>query len=331
MFLQDRKHFRFRFHFSRVLLLAFLLVSPTQGGKGPSSDCCLSCVEVEVTLVKSLHKGELGRILLLQDTKFTMKLVDCFQVMEKQIQQNSEFKIPKQLQDLIKNLPDLMKKVKDFAPREGLVLLSVYLLYKSTELYVKALEVEKGYKIQRGEFVVLQEELIPIKGLIAEEIVPQWKKGNTANMVKGIEKLIESLTRYSNVLKELVYRIHENIKQGSSDRIWSITYSIFAVGVCVGSIGFSGYPVAIILTCGIGVGTCATCYETYNSLGETLKKSDVLWKETAELRTEVAKYRGFLEAVKMKDSSKYLILMPLIHIIVTVVVCLVSFVKMITL
>ena len=304
MFLQDRKHFRFRFHFSRVLLLAFLLVSPTQSGNGPNSAWYLSCVEVEDTLVKSLNRGLLGRIdriLLLQDPKFAIKLVDCFQVIQKQIQQNSEFKIPKQLQDLVKNLPDLMKKVKDFATREGLVLLSAYLLYKSTDLYVRALELEKDYKMHREEFEVLREELIPIRGLIDEEIVPQWKKGNTANMVKGIEKLIESLTRYSNVLKELVYRINKNINQGTSYKIWSITYSIFAVGACVGSIGFYGNPVAISLTCGIGVGTCAMCYQTYNSLGETLKKSDVLWKETAELRTEVANYRGFLNAVKMKD------------------------------
>ena len=299
MFLQDRKHFRFRFHFSRVLLLAFLLVSPTQGGNSSHSAWYLSCVEVKDALMETPHV-----IHLFQDPKFVMKLVDCFQAMYKQIQEGGlktvQDKIPKEVQDLLKNLPDLMKKLKDFALKGGLVVLSVYLLYKTSELFDRAQELERRYKINFQEFKVLQEELIPITAFIDKEILPEWKKGNTANMVKGIEKLIEKLSRNLNVLKELVYRINENIKQGNSDRIWSVTYSIFAVGACVGSI-FTGNPWVIAGGCGFGLGTGAFCYLSYNSLSESLEKSDVLWKDTVELRIEVTKYRTFLELVKMKD------------------------------
>ena len=63
MFSKGRTYFRFRFHLSRVLLLAFLLNSPTQAFFLPGE-----CVEV-------LKNPSLAA--LTNDPKFQMNLKDC--------------------------------------------------------------------------------------------------------------------------------------------------------------------------------------------------------------------------------------------------------------
>ena len=61
-------------------------------------------------------------------------------------------------------------------------------------------------------------------------------------MVKSIETLITKLNRNANVLSVLVDRIVQDVKQGSDNRIWSVSYGIAAGVVCAGSL-FTGYPV----------------------------------------------------------------------------------------
>ena len=111
---QGNTHFRCRF--SLVLFLVSLLASPTQ-----SSSAEKSCNAVSLAWAGVEVKFPLGK-----NPQFVRNLTDCF---------NGVKKIGNEIQVIIKQLPELIDKVLPVAKKEGLVLLSVYLLYKSFVLY----------------------------------------------------------------------------------------------------------------------------------------------------------------------------------------------------
>ena len=297
-FLHGRKCFGFRFHLTRVLFIAFLLISPTQATGTQQSSVQKGCVEVASTWMKSSNKG-----VLLQDPKFVTNLLECFKALHKLFQETDwktvEATITKEVKNLIQNVPNLATNAKDVAFGGGLVVLSAYLLYKSTELYARAEDLAQNFKKHENDFQALQEELTPIRALIDEEILPQWKNHNTAKMVKSIETLITKLNRNANVLSVLVDRIVQDVKQGSDNRIWSVSYGIAAGVVCAGSL-FTGHPVVYVMACGFGGSAIAFCFMSYSSVSETLEKLQLLKTDTAKIRIEITKYRATLEVKRMK-------------------------------
>lgn len=290
MFTPDRKYFRFQF----LALPLLLLISTTQAVSFPKG-----CTEVATVWMKNMDL-----VSTVQDTKSLTNLVDCFQGMYQLILRPTwktlQDKIPKGVQDLVQKIPNLMDKAKPLTAGQGeLVLLSVYLGYRSIELYDRATQLKITVKKYQQEFDLLKEELKPIKEFLDTEIVPQWKNGNIAIVPKNTDKLTEMLSRYSDMLKKLVEVICNDTKQGSSDRIWSATYGVTAVGVCAGSI-FSGNPGVIVVVCGISLGTAAFNVQSYYFLDEALQKLDLLWQDAAQMRTEVTKYRAILEFAKLR-------------------------------
>ena len=298
MFSQGRKCFGFRFHLTRVLFIAFLLISPTRATGTPQSSVQKECVEVASVWMKISSKS-----VLLQDPKFVPNLLECFKALHKLFQETDwktvEATITKEVKNLIQNVPNLATNAKDVAFGGGLVVLSAYLLYKSTELCARAEDLAQNFKEHENDFQALQEELTPIKALIDEEILPQWKNHNTAKMVKSIETLITKLNRTADVLSVLVDRIHQDVKQGSGNTIWSVSYGIAAGVVCAGSL-FTGYPVVYVMACGFGGGAIAFCFMSYSSVSETLEKLQLLKTDTAKIRIEITKYRATLEVERMK-------------------------------
>ena len=300
MLTQGRKYFRF--HFLAFPLL--LLLSPTQARMNLKLDLKLElklkgCAEIASAPMENLEVAS-----LVQDPKSLTNLVDCFQGMYHLIQEDAwktvQDEMPKGVQGLLQKIPNLMEKAKpSTASRGGLVLLSVYLGYRSIELYDRATKLKIDVKKYRQEFDLLKEELKPIKEFLDTEIVPQWKKGNITIVPKNTDKLTEMLSRYSDELKKLVEVIYNDVKQGSSNRIWSASYGITFVGVCAVSF-FSRNPGVIVVVCGIGFGIAIINFQSFISLGEALEKLDLLWNDAAQFRTEITKYRSILEVLKLR-------------------------------
>lgn len=292
MFSKGRTYFRFRFHLSRVLLLAFLLNSvnsTTQAFFLPGE-----CVEV-------LKNPSLAA--LTNDPKFQMNLKDCMQRIVMGLRQTNwkavQASIPKDLKDLIGKIPNLMEKAVPYTGTE-LVLLSFYLVGKSIELYQNAVDLEIDYR--RLQIVFPQEELTIIIDSIENDFLPQFKNGNTANIPRKIKKLSQMLSRYLKVLEDLLQSVYKDVKKGTSNRIWSAAYGSAAVAVC-GFSFISGNPVVITITCGAGIGTAVFFHDTYIYTGKTLEKLDLLWKEAAEMRKKIGKYTVILELMQLREED----------------------------
>ena len=271
MFSKGRTYFRFRFHLSRVLLLAFLLnsvKSPTQAFFLPEE-----CVKV-------LKNPSLAA--LTNDPKFQMNLKDCMQRIFNGVRQTNWkavlASIPKELKDLIGKIPNLIEKAVPYTETE-LVLLSFYLVGKSIELYQNALDLEIDYR--RLQIVFPKDELKIIIDSIENDFLPQFKKGNTAN-IPTTKKLSQMLSRYLKELEDLLQSVDKNVKKGTSYRRWSAAYGSAAVTMCGLSV-ISGNHVVIIITCSVCMVTAAVSFETYIHTGKTLEKLDSLWKEAAEI------------------------------------------------
>ena len=291
MFSKGRTYFRFRFHLSRVLLLAFLMNSvnsPTQAFFLPGE-----CVEV-------LKNPSLAA--LTNDPKFQMNLKDCMEGIFMGLRQTNWkaelASIPKGLKDVFGKIPNLMEKAVPYTETE-LVLLSFYFAHKSIELYQNAEDLEIEYR--RHQIVFPKEELLIIIKSIENDFLPQFKNGNTANIPK-IKKLSQKLSPYLTVLKDLLQSVYKDVKKGASSRIWSAAYGSAAVAVC-GLSFISGNPAVITISCGAGFGAAAFFYKTYIYTDKTLEKLDLLWKEAAEMRKKIGKYNVILELMQLKDED----------------------------
>lgn len=241
---------------------------------------------------------------IVQDTDSLNNLLDCFQGMYKLIEganwKTVQDNIPKGVKDLVQKIPNLMDKAKSFTASKGeLVFWSVYLGFRSIELYDRATQLKITVKKHRQEFDLLKVKLKSIKDFLDTEIVLQWKNGNIAIVPKNTEKLIKKLSGYSDVLTKLVEVIYNDCKQGSSDRIWSAAYGVAGVGVCAGSF-FSRNPGVRVAVCGIGLGTAAFNVQSFFFLGESLQKLDLLCDDAAQMRTEITKYYAILEGRKLR-------------------------------
>ena len=192
-----------------------------------------------------------------------------------------------------------MGNAKAYATGAGLVVMSVYLCYKGAELWAEAKDLALEYKKLQEEFDLLEQELTQIKSFIATDIVEQWKTGNTVQLVKNIEKLVEKLDHSFTKLKELVNQIHDNAKKSESDKVWSVFYGVLATGFCAGAI-CKGNSVVYTIVCGASIGTICFSCNTYTTNDETLKNSTRLRQDAKDRLMEVAKYRTNLDIVKMK-------------------------------
>ena len=200
MFSQNRKHFRLRF--SRVVALLLLLTSPTQAISMPKS-----CVKVADAWMKN---GPTSTVVT--DTDFLMNIVDCL------LSLGANEEISRQLQDLIQKLPELIDNALPVVKDKAGLLLSAYLAYKSYELHDRAMDLETNlYKKYRHEFEVLQEKMKPVLNFTNDQLILQWKSGDTAGIQKIMITLLQMLSRFSVDLKALNDAIQKHVTQGGSD------------------------------------------------------------------------------------------------------------------
>ena len=275
---QERKYFRFRF--SQVLALIFLLTSPTQASSGPKR-----CAEVVTAWMAA------DPVSLFQDPKFILNLAVCINEVKEAIPELQK------LQNIIQRIPELIKTA--LTKKEGLVLLSVYVLSKSFELYNRAINLEQDYRMHREEFEALKEEMKPLQDFIVTQLIPEWEKDNTANLQKVTDKLLERMSRQCTVLRELTRAIHRDKKQAGNDIRWSAFYGVVAAAACCVSIP-SGNELIILFACGAGAGTVGFTIVTYIRNSDTLVKLDVLGNDAMAMRKEILRYRAQLEVAKMR-------------------------------
>ena len=286
LFLRYRKRFR-------VAIFALLLITPSQSSKAPNG-----CPEVATALAKNPSLDA-----LVKEPNFLPNAVKCLQETIRLIGE-TDWKtvqaMPSEITNFIHNVGlHIMGNAKAYATGAGLVFMSVYLCYKGAELSVEAKNLALEHAKFQEEFDLLEQELIQIRSFIATDIVRQWKIGNTVQMVKNIEKLIEKLNRSFTILKELANQIRHNARKCESGKAWSVFYGVLATGACAGAIctGNSGVYTTV---CGVSIGTICISCNTYTTNDETLKKSARLRQDVKDWRMEIADCRVNLDIVKMK-------------------------------
>ena len=275
MYSQDRKYFRFRY---RVIFVAFLLIPPT-ASSAPKQDSAsplprlAECAAIVSALIK--------------DPNGFLKKPD------------GETTIGQKCIQSVPYILEMMKQAQAPIVGAGLLVVSGYLLYESYQLYERTKDLEQNLEKYREEFKLLEEEFAIIYDYINKDIEPHWRNGDTAKMVRNLKTVIEKLFSFVDRLNELAGHIRNDIKQGSNDKVRFFGYGIAGGIVCVSSI-FTGYPLLFTPTCIAGVLTVYFNYQSYISLQESLKQSDLLKKDIMEKRKEITKIRTKLEVEKMR-------------------------------
>ena len=287
---------RYRKRF-RVAIFALLLITPSQSSKAPNG-----CLEVATALAKNPSLD-----VLVKEPNFLPNAVKCLQETMRLIGETDwktvQAMMPPEITKFIHNVGlHIMGNAKAYATRAGLVFMSVYLCYKGAELSAEAKDLALEREKFQEEFDLLEQELIQIKSLTATDqtdIVRQWKTGNTIQMVKNIEKLIEKLDRSFSILTELANQIRHNAKKCASDKVWSVFYGVLATSACAGAICTGNLWVSVSV-CGVSIGTVYFSYDIFTTDDHTVKKSARLQQHAMDRRIEIVNYRANLAIVKVK-------------------------------
>ena len=275
-------HFRFSF----VLFLVFLLVSPTRAPSGAKS-CAAAALAwngVEVS-------------------QFVRELADCL---------NWAKKTYSEIQEIIKQLPKEIDKVLPVSWTKGLVLLSLYILYKNYLLYDEAKNLEVNVRSYRDKLERKEEEMKAIGVFIKTTIIPHWEAGNTANLEKDANKLLEMIGRHSAVLQELTQAIRQDIKTGGSQQRLSTFVAVCGFVLCLGSVAVRPAPnVANPPSSGVSqylcvaaIGAAGYCWFSCSSLSDTLPELERLEKDATTMGQEITRYQSQLNILKMEAELK---------------------------
>ena len=295
-----RGNTQYRFRFSVVLFFIFLLTSPTR----VSSDA-KSCAAVTLTLNGFQAKFPLGK-----DAQFVRQLTDCL---------NGAKKTYSEIQGIIKQLAEVIHKILPVARTDGLVLLSVYLLYRSYVLYDETKILGENVRMYRDKFEALEKEMKPFRDFIDNELIPQWKKDDTANLERIVDNLLQKMGKHSTVLQELTQAIRQDIETGGSSQMWSPIVAAGGFILCVGSFVVRPTPNAVHATpssssavgdtsftwvslpiCAASIGTAGYSWFCYSSLGDTLPELEKLEKDASTMGQEIKRYQSQLESISRK-------------------------------
>ena len=288
LFLRYRKHFR-------VAIFALLLITPSQSLEAPNG-----CLEVATALAKTSSMD-----VLVKEPNFLPNAVKCLQEAIKLIGKTDwktvQAMMPPEITKFIHNvgLHIMDKAAKAYATGVGLVFMSVYLCYKGTELSEEAKHLALEHEKFQEDFDLLQQEQIRINRFIDTEVVRQWKTGNTVQMVKNIEKLIEKLDPSFAKLTKLADQIRDSAKKCESGKAWSVCYGKLFAGACAGAI-FTENLWLSVFVCFVSVGEIIYSFITHTTCNETLRKSERLRKDAKDLLMEIGEYRTILKIYKMK-------------------------------
>lgn len=273
------KYFRFRY---RVIFVAFLLISPSTTSSAPKHDSTSSLPGIILqcaAIVSALIKDPNG-FLKIPDKVTTERASLCIQ-----------------------RIPDILELIKHTAKGPildaGLLVVSGYLLYESTQLYERAKDLEEKHEKYDYEFKLVEDNFTIINDYIKNDIEPHWENGNTAKMGRSLKKVIKELANFFNSLSELADRTRKDIKQISREKTKCFACFLIAIITC-SCATVRGNLVVTIPTCTVGVFAFSFSINSYFSLHETHEKSQLLKKAIMKKRREINKARASLEVVMMR-------------------------------
>ena len=287
MFSQGRKHFRFRF--TLVLAFAFLLASPTHQSAVSVPN---GCVEVAI-YIKEWNGGSVNSL----DVKFLKHFIACIQELYK-IYEETDWKaiqniIPQNVRDLVRKVPNLVKNATSLAKREGLGFLAVYMLYKTFDLFDRAMSLHLDYKWYRQEFQLLQMELKPVTELIDKELMPLRDHLDSATLQKITYRLINKLSHIHAALVRLARTVYKDLKESASKRRWAAASGLVSAAACVGSLLVGNVPGGIACAAGAFGGI------SFVSLSATMHKLESLLGDMKIMAMEIEEYRTLLEQMSI--------------------------------
>ena len=187
----------------------------------------------------------------------------------------------------------------------GLFVVSRYLLYESNQLYQRAKDLNKNigkHQDPEDQFKLLQAELAIVTDFVNKNVETHRRNGNTAKIVQNFVMLIGKLISFVNRLRELADHIHKDIKQGSDDKTRSWGYGAGGVIVCLSSFKTRS-PRVFIPICSLVTLVVYWGYQSYKSLEEALKRSELLQKDIMRMQDEITKTHFTLDALKSPRRS----------------------------
>ena len=203
----------------------------------------------------------------------------------------------------IQRVPEILELIKHTAKGPildaGLLVVSGYLLYESTQLYERAKDLEEKHEKHDYDFKLVEDNYKIINDYVKNDIDPHWKNGNTAKMGSSLKKVIKELASFFSSLSELADRTRKDIKQISSEKSQCYACFVIAIVTCPSAI-VRGNLLVIIPTCTVGVFALSFSLHSFLSLHETHEKSQFLKKAIMEKRREINKARASLEVVLMR-------------------------------
>lgn len=201
---------------------------------------------------------------------------------------------------IMPELPELVKKALPVAKQGGPVITSVYALYRSFELYDRAIkDYKKDYKTYRDKFERLNEEMKQSKDFLVKKLIPLLEKGDDDDKLQKVTVELQGrISDHSTELGELIKAIHRSAKKARSDTSWSAFYSGIAVAAFVGSIAVGVVPVSVVAF-GAGAGTIACNVLRYTKNSDTLTKLDTLGKHAMAKRAEITNYNSKIHIARM--------------------------------
>ena len=266
---QDRKYFRFRFF--RILVLLILFTSPTT-----SATNGLSVPEICLKLARALVTSK-------SDDEFKKVLIESLASVE--WQQSSSFPI-QNLQGLIKEIPP---KIANSA-KGSLVIVSMYLIYLSNNLYEQAVILTEDCKQHRDKFEELQTEMGVVQQAFITKFSSMSKSIDFATMYGRIEEVIKILNDFYRKLEEITNDVKESIITSRHNKPWAIWYIVAATAACSSSLYSTSWWVRG-LTCVTATGVVVQSSKSFFLLDKTSEELNQLQKETKKLRKDLAEYR----------------------------------------
>ena len=236
--LQNRNYVRFPYCGSVISFVGVLvMISPMEAVGVPKE-----CIEVATYGQKLCMTGS-----TVIEIKQLVNFINCVKELYKiyMYKTTADWKVPKEVLAVIRKVPNLGKNSLAVAKLEGLCFVSVYLLYRTVDLYDRALNLGIDFQMYRKEFESLQIELQQVIHLIHEELLPNWRHLSLGVLRKITLDVDETLSRYHAKLMQVLQHIDTDIKKGRLGIAWAFAFQLGSAALCGVSALVGNVPGAI--------------------------------------------------------------------------------------
>lgn len=279
--LQNRNNFRFPYCGSVISFVVLLVMISATDAVGVPKEC----IEVATYGQKLWMTGS-----TVIEIKQLVNFIDCVKELYKIYKTTTDWKVPKEVLAVIRKVPILGKKSLAVAKREGLCFVSVYLLYRTVDLYDRAMNLGIDFQMYRKEFESLQIELQQVIHLIHEELLPNWRHLNTGVLRKITLDVDEKLSRYHAELMQLLQHIDADIKKGRLGIAWAFAFQLGSAALCGVSALVGNVPGAISAFVASFTGLAGV-----RSFALTVQELESLQNDVEATLIEIEEYRFLLQ------------------------------------